>query len=826
MARRPKPSAREALPEDLVENIVDIDVTSEMEVSFLEYAYSVIYSRALPDARDGLKPVQRRILFMMSEMGLRPDRGHVKSARVVGEVMGKLHPHGDTAIYDAMVRMAQDFALRMPLIDGHGNFGSLDDGPAAPRYTEARLAAPALAMTNHLDEEVVDFIPNYDNQFMQPEVLPAAFPNLLVNGSSGIAVGMATNMAPHNLGEVIAAAQHLIANPDAQLDDIMAFVPGPDLPTGGKIVGLDGIRDAYATGRGSFKTRATVQVEQISARRTGLVVTELPYLVGPEKVIEKIKDAVTSKKLQGISDVVDLTDRHHGLRLIIELKNGFNPNAVLQQLYRYTPMEDSFGINNVTLVDGQPRTLGLVELLQVYVDHRIGVVRRRTTFRLGKKKDRLHLVEGLLIAILDIDEVIQIIRSSDETAQARERLMGVFDLTEIQANHILELRLRQLTKYSRIELEKEQEELRQAIAELEEILASEPKLRKLVSDELGEVAASYATPRRTVLLESEATAALAGAAPAPAGRKAPVQLEIADDPCWAILSASGQLARTADQQELMDGGQRIKHDVFTSVVRTSARAEIGAVTSLGRMLRLQVVDMPTLSPGSGTPNLAGGVPAREFITLAKGETLVALAPLNAVLALGTARGMVKRVSPDYPLNREDWEIITLKPQDHIIGVCAAREDEDLVFLTRHAQLLRFPASTVRPQGRTAGGVNGIKLGDEDSVLFFGAADPTDDAAVVVTIASASAALPGTSPGSAKVTALAEFPAKGRATAGLRAHRFLKGEDQLSLGWAGHGPAKASTSAGVVRTLPVEHGRRDGSGVPLSQPIDAVGPALG
>ena len=826
MARRPKPSASQALPEDLVENIVDIDVTSEMEVSFLEYAYSVIYSRALPDARDGLKPVQRRILFMMSEMGLRPDRGHVKSARVVGEVMGKLHPHGDTAIYDAMVRMAQDFALRMPLIDGHGNFGSLDDGPAAPRYTEARLAAPALAMTNHLDEEVVDFIPNYDNQFMQPEVLPAAFPNLLVNGSSGIAVGMATNMAPHNLGEVIAAAQHLIANPDAQLDDIMAFVPGPDLPTGGKIVGLAGIRDAYATGRGSFKTRATVQVEQISARRTGLVVTELPYLVGPEKVIEKIKDAVTSKKLQGISDVVDLTDRHHVLRLIIELKNCFNPNSVLQQLYRYTPMEDSFGINNVTLVDGQPRTLGLLELLQVYVDHRIGVVRRRTTFRLGKKKDRLHLVEGLLIAIVDIDEVIQIIRSSDETAQARERLMGVFDLTEIQANHILELRLRQLTKYSRIELEKEQEELRQAIAELEEILASEPKLRKLVSDELGEVAASYATPRRTLLLETEATAALAGAAPAPAGKKAPVQLEIADDPCWAILSASGQLARTADQQELADGGQRIKHDVFTSIVRTSARAEIGAVTSLGRMLRLQVVDMPTLSPGSGTPNLAGGVPAREFITLAKGETLVALAPLNAVLAIGTAGGMVKRVSPDYPLNREDWEIITLKPQDHIIGVCAAREDEDLVFLTRHAQLLRFPSATVRPQGRTAGGVNGIKLAAEDSVVFFGAADPTDDAAVVVTIASASAALPGTSPGSAKVTALAEFPAKGRATAGLRAHRFLKGEDQLSLGWAGHGPAKASTSAGVVRTLPVEHGRRDGSGVPLSQTIDAVGPALG
>ena len=504
MARRQTPSPAGEASQDFVENIVDIDVTSEMEGSFLEYAYSVIYSRALPDARDGLKPVQRRILYMMSEMGLRPDRGHVKSARVVGEVMGKLHPHGDTAIYDAMVRMAQDFSLRLPLIDGHGNFGSLDDGPAAPRYTEARLAAAALTLTDHLDEDVVDFVPNYDNQLTQPDVLPAAFPNLLVNGATGIAVGMATNMAPHNLVEVIAAARHLIEHPDATLEDIMRFVPGPDLPTGGRIVGLDGIRDAYATGRGSFKTRAKVEVEQLSARRTGLVVTELPYMVGPEKVIEKIKDAVNGKKLTGISDVVDLTDRKHGLRLVIELKNGFNPNAVLQQLYRYTPMEDSFGINNVTLVDGQPQTLGLLQLLSVYVDHRINVVRRRTAFRLGKKKDRLHLVEGLLVAIVDIDEVIQIIRSSDEAAAARTRLMSIYDLSEIQANYILELRLRQLTKYSRIELEKEQEELRREIAELEAILGSSERLRALVSDELGEIAEKYGTPRRTVLLESEA----------------------------------------------------------------------------------------------------------------------------------------------------------------------------------------------------------------------------------------------------------------------------------------------------------------------------------
>ncbi|GKV72886.1 MULTISPECIES: DNA gyrase/topoisomerase IV subunit A [Pseudarthrobacter] len=829
MARRQS----SAPPEDTTpytENIVDIDVTSEMEGSFLEYAYSVIYSRALPDARDGLKPVQRRILYMMSDMGLRPDRGHVKSARVVGEVMGKLHPHGDTAIYDAMVRMAQDFSLRLPLIDGHGNFGSLDDGPAAPRYTEARLAAAALTLTNHLDEDVVDFVPNYDNQLTQPDVLPAAFPNLLVNGATGIAVGMATNMAPHNLVEVISAARHLIAHPNATLDDLMRFVPGPDLPSGGRIVGLDGIRDAYATGRGSFKTRAKVEVEQLSARRTGLVVTELPYMVGPEKVIEKIKDAVNAKKLTGISDIVDLTDRKHGLRLVIELKNGFNPNAVLQQLYRYSPMEDSFGINNVTLVDGQPQTLGLVQLLTVYVNHRIDVVRRRTVFRLGRKKDRLHLVEGLLIAIVDIDEVIQIIRSSDEAAAARARLMSIYDLTEIQANYILELRLRQLTKYSRIELEKEQDELRREIAELEAILGSEERLRTLVSDELGEIAEEHGTPRRTVLLESEAVAPTVAAdlalAAGKKGKAAPLALEIADDPCWAILTASGQVARTSNQEPLAEAGPRAKHDVFTSVVRTSARGEIAAVTSLGRMLRLQVMDMPVLPPMSGLPNLAGGVPAKDFLTLLKGETLVAFVPLDEVLAIGTSQGVVKRVQPDYPLNREDWDVIALKDKDFVVNVApAGADDAELVFLTSQAQLLKFGAASVRPQGRTAGGMAGIKLAAGDRVLFFGAVQPGDEAAVVVTIAGTTGALPGTAPGTAKVTAFSEYPVKGRATAGVRAHRFLKGEDTLLLAWAGHGPAKAASAAGVARSLPQEHGRRDGSGVPLSQPVDVVGPAM-
>ncbi|MCU1513795.1 MAG: topoisomerase subunit, partial [Microbacteriaceae bacterium] len=429
----PEIPTSETTPGNSGERIDDIDVSTEMEGSFLEYAYSVIYSRALPDARDGLKPVQRRILYQMTEMGLRPDRGHVKSARVTGEVMGKLHPHGNASIYDAMVRLAQDFVMRVPLIDGHGNFGTLDDGPAAERYTEARLAAAAMAMTENLDEDVVDFIPNYDNQLVQPEVLPSAFPNLLVNGASGIAVGMATNMAPHNLVEVVGAARYLIDNPRATLEDLMSFVPGPDLPGGGTIIGLAGVRDAYLTGRGSFRTRAKVSIESISARKTGLVITELPYMVGAEKVIEKIKDGVNSKKLTGISDVTDLTDRKHGLRLVVGIKTGFSPEAVLELLFRHTPLEDQFNINNVALVGGGPKTLGLKELLQVFIDHRISVVTRRSHFRLARKRERLHLVEGLLIAILDIDEVIQVIRTSDDSDQARTRLREVFDLSEIQA---------------------------------------------------------------------------------------------------------------------------------------------------------------------------------------------------------------------------------------------------------------------------------------------------------------------------------------------------------------------------------------------------------
>jgi DNA gyrase subunit A len=826
-------------PEDFEENIIDIDVTEEMRASYLEYAYSVIYQRALPDARDGLKPVQRRILYQMREMGLTPQQAYTKCAQVVGQVMGRLHPHGDSAIYDALVRMQQDWAMRLPLIDGHGNFGSLggDDAPAAYRYTEARLAPPAMEMTASLDEDTVDFVPNYDGTLTQPEVLPAAIPNLLVNGTAGIAVGMATNMAPHNLGEVVAAARHLIAHPDASLDELMRFVPGPDLPTGGKIVGLDGIREAYETGRGIFRTRATARVEKITPRRTGIVVTELPYGIGPEKVIARIKDLVQAKKLAGIADLKDLTDRHRGLQLVIEVRSGFHPEAVLAELYRLTPMEDTFGINNVALVDGQPRLLGLRELLQIYVGHRIEVVRRRTEHRRRKRQDRMHLVDGLLIALLNIDEVIQVIRTSDDAAAAKERLIAVFDLSTIQAQYILDTPLRRLTRYDRLELERERETLEREIAELTAILDSEQRLREVVSAELGEISEKYATPRRTVLLESSGAA-----------RTAAVPLEVADDPCTVLLSSAGLLARTAsagddaaaeraapaaDRKGHDAAGPRSAHDTIVSAVASTARGTVGVVTSHGRLIRLGVLELPALPPSAHAPGLAGGAPVSEFLSLQPGETVAGLAAADgsgpgagAGLALGTASGVVKRVAPDYPQNATEFEVIGLKDGDRVVGaVQLANEAQDLAFVTSDAQLLRFGAALVRPQGRSAGGMAGIRLAARASVIWFGAVDPAADSApVVVTVAGSGSALPGTSAVTVKVTPYAEYPPKGRATGGVRCHRFLKGEDVLVLAWAGPAPARGATEAGSPVDLPPADGRRDGSGERIRHPLAALGGA--
>ncbi|HET6626076.1 MAG TPA: DNA topoisomerase IV subunit A [Nocardioidaceae bacterium] len=809
MARRTKPAPP---PDDFEEHILDIDVGDEMRTSFLEYAYSVIYSRALPDARDGMKPVQRRILYTMADMNLRPDRGHVKSARVVGEVMGRLHPHGDGAIYDALVRMVQSWSMRVPLVDGHGNFGSPDDPPAAMRYTECRLAPAAMPMTVSIDEDTVDFKPNYDSRELEPSVLPAAIPNLIVNGATGIAVGMATNIAPHNLVEVVQALRHLITHPKASLDDLMRFIPGPDLPTGGKIVGLDGIRDAYEAGRGSFKMRATARVENVTPRRKGIVVTELPYGVGPEKVIERIKTLVQAKKLQGISDVKDLTDREKGLRLVIEVKNGFHPEALLEQLYKQTPMEDSFGINAVCLVDGQPRTLGLKEMLEVYLGHRFDVVRRRSTYRRGKAADELHLVEGLLVAILDIDEVIQLIRASENAGEAKERLITVFDLSDVQATYILDMALRRLTKYSRLELDTRKADLEKAIAELDAILEDEKLLRKVVGDELAEVAKTYGTPRRTVLLESAGQAVTSA-----------VPLEVADDPCFVYLSSAGLLARTNGTDEPGTGGNRGKHDVVTAAVQTTNRGQVGAVTNLGRLVKLDVLDLPSLPSTANAPHLQGGAPVSEFLSLEAGERVLTLCSFETDgpgLALGTSDGVVKRLKPEYLSNKDAWEVVRLEGGDEVVGAVELRTGaEDLCFVTSDAQLLHFAAEAVRPQGRSGGGVAGVRLGAGERVTFFGAFLVGDDA-VVVTSSGSSTALPGTEPGAVKVSPFTEYPAKGRATGGVRCHRFLKGEDTLVFAWAGPGPARAAASSGAPVELPEPTGRRDGSGVPGAQPIAA------
>ncbi|HET7388078.1 MAG TPA: DNA gyrase subunit A [Nocardioidaceae bacterium] len=1239
MARSAKPPP----PEEYDEHIVDTDVGDEMRTSYLEYAYSVIYSRALPEARDGLKPVQRRILYTMADMNLRPDRGHVKSARVVGEVMGRLHPHGDSAIYDALVRQAQPWAMRVPLVDGHGNFGSPDDPPAAMRYclagdtrvrmadgasvrldelanipenseaaadfevldkdgkavrvskvfnsgvhplkrlvtrsghalrgshnhpvlclipvagvpvfqwlrldeiapgtvvclarnawttavpmaremmlgtllggwvsegfasesragfdntdeeyfrlvleaydavvggpryvytrklrrsgraiheldvqnlaqvresplteligakaadkqvpevvwhggpglkraflmalfegdggirqandksmtvqystysvglaaglqelllefgvhsnlthytrgeyrlvvsglhnihafaerigfltakrrrleqrlrnmpryrhrltrdfvpyvadyvrdslgpgrgtgktwllqhnfdrmerwqtdrsllvtkfkdaetlavvapimdsgyrfvevasvddcppeqvyslrvdsedhsflaggfvnhnTECRMAPPAVAMTASLDEETVDFKANYDSRELEPVVLPSAIPNLVVNGASGIAVGMATNIAPHNLVEVVQALRHLISHPDTDLDGLMRFIPGPDLPTGGKIVGLEGIRDAYETGRGSFKMRASARVEAVTPRRKGIVVTELPYGVGPEKVIDRIKTLVQTKKLQGISDVKDLTDREKGMRLVIEVKNGFVPETLLERLYRLTPLEDSFGINAVALVDGQPRTLGLKQLLEVFLAHRYDVVRRRSTFRRGKAADRRHLVEGLLTAILDIDEVIALIRSSENTEDARERLVAVFDLTEVQAGYILEMPLRRLTKFSRIELEKEKSELESAIAELDAVLSDETLLRSVVGDELAEVATTYGTPRRTVLLE-------AAGVPARSAAGSELPLEVADDPCFAYLSSSGLLARSADTSGPGEGGARAKHDVVVSAVRTTARGQVVVVTSRGRAIRLDVLDLPALPGTASSPHLQGGAPVSEFLSLEPGEQVLGLASLDQsgpALALGTRAGVVKRVNPEAPA-RDSWDLIRLGEDDEVVGAvdlgshgADGAGNAELCFITSDAQLLHFPASGVRAQGRGGGGIAGVRVPPGQQVVFFGAVHP-DEGSVVVTASGASTSLPGTEPGAVKVTPFSEYPAKGRGTGGVRCHRFLKGEDTLIVAWAGPAPARAAAASGAPVDLPEATGRRDGSGTPGTLPIEAV-----
>lgn len=891
MVSHRKPAKPAFDPRTVKENIVETPLNEEMSKSFLEYAYSVIYARALPDARDGLKPVQRRIIYQMGQMNLNPDRPYMKSARVVGEVMGKLHPHGDSAIYEAMVRLAQPFAMRLPLVDGHGNFGSLDDGPAASRYTEARMAPAALSMNADIAENTVDFTPNYDNKLQEPTVLPAAIPNLLVNGGSGIAVGMATNMATHNLGEVVAAAKHLMRHPDATLEELMRYVPGPDWPGGGVIVGRKGIREAYETGRGALTTRSVTHIENVTARKKAIVVTELPFMVGPERVLERISEGVKNRKLDGISGAIDLTDRHNGTRLVIEIKTGFDPNAVLAQLFKHTPLQDNFTINNVALVNGRPHTMGLKEMLQVWVDHRRVVIRRRSEFRRKKALERLHLVEGLLLAMVDIDEVIQVIRSSDDAEAAKTKLIAVFDLDEIQAQYILDLRLRRLTKMSRIELEAERDDLKRRIEELERILASDEALDGVVIDEMDDAVAKYGTPRRTVLLDEDeegnltpvvahgddgvsanamaaaraaatvSSAAADVAAAAKAAKKAGDEnatasaLQIDDEPCAVMLSATGLIARTSEDaverwenRSASDG--RAKDDQIVSMFRTSTRSSYGLVTSAGRLVLAHVVELPKVS-ADGPLSVTGGVKAEELLGMTentdpiRGERVIAAIDMPSTddggqlvpLALGTRNGVVKRWNRESPTTMDSWSVIDLKDDDEVLAAAEARDEDRLVFVSTDSSLLTFEAKNVRPQGRTAGGMAGIRLAEGCSVAAFAVVPDgkvtwnyeegenglfSASGAVVLTVAGDSEALPGTENGAAKVTPLEMYPTKGRGTGGVRSQRFLKGQDTLILAFVGAYPLHASTQSGAPVELPKPDMRRDGSGTDLSAPIAVVG----
>ena len=891
MVSHRKPAKPAFDPRTVKENIVETPLNEEMSKSFLEYAYSVIYARALPDARDGLKPVQRRIIYQMGQMNLNPDRPYMKSARVVGEVMGKLHPHGDSAIYEAMVRLAQPFAMRLPLVDGHGNFGSLDDGPAASRYTEARMAPAALGMNADIAENTVDFTPNYDNKLQEPTVLPAAIPNLLVNGGSGIAVGMATNMATHNLGEVVAAAKHLMRHPDATLEELMRYVPGPDWPGGGVIVGRKGIREAYETGRGALTTRSVTHIENVTARKKAIVVTELPFMVGPERVLERISEGVKNRKLDGISGAIDLTDRHNGTRLVIEIKTGFDPNAVLAQLFKHTPLQDNFTINNVALVNGRPHTMGLKEMLQVWVDHRRVVIRRRSEFRRKKALERLHLVEGLLLAMVDIDEVIQVIRSSDDAEAAKTKLIAVFDLDEIQAQYILDLRLRRLTKMSRIELEAERDDLKRRIEELERILASDEALDGVVIDEMDDAVAKYGTPRRTVLLDEDeegnltpvvahgddgvsanamaaaraaatvSSAAADVAAAAKAAKKAGDEnatasaLQIDDEPCAVMLSATGLIARTSEDaverwenRSASDG--RAKDDQIVSMFRASTRSSYGLVTSTGRLVLAHVVELPKVS-ADGPLSVTGGVKAEELLGMTentdpiRGERVIAAIDMPSTddggqlvpLALGTRNGVVKRWNRESPTTMDSWSVIDLKDDDEVLAAAEARDEDRLVFVSTDSSLLTFEAKNVRPQGRTAGGMAGIRLAEGCSVAAFAVVPDgkvtwnyeegenglfSASGAVVLTVAGDSEALPGTENGAAKVTPLEMYPTKGRGTGGVRSQRFLKGQDTLILAFVGAYPLHASTQSGAPVELPKPDMRRDGSGTDLSAPIAVVG----
>jgi len=736
---------------DPVEQIEPIELQEEMERSFLEYSMSVIISRALPDARDGLKPVHRRILYSMFDAGLRPDRPHVKCAKVVGDVMGRFHPHGDAAIYDALARMVQDFSLLHPLIDGHGNFGSPDPstGPAASRYTECRLAPISLELMASLDEETVDFQANYDSSDEEPSVLPARFPNLLVNGSQGIAVGMATQIPSHNLGEVVDASIYLLDHPDCTVEDLMTFVPGPDFPTGGLILGREGIRTAYRTGRGSVKLRAVAEIEE---GRNGprIVVTQIPYQTSIEQIALKIKHLVEEKLIDDIRSVEDYSAQRE-TRIVIGLKRDANANVVLNNLFRLTPLQSSFGINMLALVDGVPRTLNLLQALQVYVDHQIDVVTRRTRFRLRKALDRLHIVEGLLRCIDQLDAVIATIRASADRGEARTALMGErFGFTEVQANHILDMTLGRLTRLGRHELEEEYAALRATVTELEEILGSEEKLRAVIKSELQEVGEKFRQPRRSQFIVDP-------------GEFSAEDL-IEDEAIFVMVSGSGYIKAVSDgsfRTQNRGGrgvmGAKVKsEDEITHVLPSSMLSRVLVFSSMGKVYQIRGYELPLLERS------ARGTAMVNLIPLSDGEEIAAIFetkefPEDQDLIFLTAKGMIKRTPfKEYERARRDGLIaVDLREGDRLVRTGIVSASDEFIAFSRSGMVIRFPIEEVRPMGRATSGVRAMRLREGDEVVGGGVVK--DDREVILV----------TSNGYGKRTSPDVFSAQRRGGSGVK-----------------------------------------------------------
>lgn len=777
--------------------IEQVPLEEHVENSFLSYSYTVIESRAIPDARDGMKPVHRRILYSMFQDGFRPDRNHVKSAKIVGNVMGNFHPHGDSGIYGAMVRLAQPFSLAVPLIDPMGNFGAgPGDAPASSRYTEARLSPAALLLLEELREDTVDMEPNYDGSLTQPTVLPARFPNLLINGGSGIAVGLASNIATHNPGEIMDAARWLLTHPNATTERLMEFVPGPDFPTGGVIIGQDGIKEAFETGRGRFRIRGKYSVESIGRGKHQIIFTELPYEVAIEKVIEDVKKKINEGKLQGVADLKDLTDRRNGTRFVIETKAGINPEALVNELFQYTALEVTFGVNNNVIVDGNPVMLGLKDLLQVFLDHRKDVVTRRTQNRLSKREHRLHLVEGLLKALADIDEVIATIRRSPDSDTARDRLMKKFKVDEIQADYILSLQLRRLTRFDQIELNDEKKNLLEEIKELKTILDDPDVLRKVIGDELVATRKIIDTPRRSVIEGGSLAEHLEAAKVAVAS----TSVEVEDAPCVITLYTSGAMTRTAEPVTVSNRG---KIDPIISVIDTTVRGTFVVASNQGNGYRVQALHVS--DQGKSSPKDIG-------LSLKSGERLVALGRNEtkdgeAGLALGTKQGVVKISNTDFPLRSDEFPVISLADGDEVIGGgwVSDAATTDFAFMSTDTSVLRFEASKVRPQGSKGGGMAGIKLAAGAHALTF---------AVVPAYAKETAEVVTYTGKTIKRSLFSQGPVKGRATGGQRFHALRSGlkETGLVFGYIGTNPLVVDAKGKTI-TLP-DLVKRDGSGTPV------------